>query len=80
MLRRWEAKDPKVIELWKTMNGWVYQGFDKTYADLGITFDKVYYESETYLLGKSVVQDGLNKGIFSKKKMVLFGSTFQLTD
>ncbi|HBI80773.1 MAG TPA: arginine--tRNA ligase [Bacteroidales bacterium] len=68
MLRRWEAKDPKVIELWKTMNGWVYQGFDKTYADLGITFDKVYYESETYLLGKSVVQDGLNKGIFSKKE------------
>ncbi len=68
MLRRWEAKDPKVIELWKTMNGWVYQGFDKTYADLGITFDKVYYESETYLLGKSVVQDGLNKGIFFKKE------------
>ncbi len=68
MLRRWEAKDPMVIELWKTMNGWVYQGFDKTYADLGITFDKVYYESETYLLGKSVVQDGLNKGIFSKKE------------
>lgn len=68
MLRRWEAKDPRIIELWKTMNGWVYQGFDKTYADLGITFDKVYYESETYLLGKSVVQDGLNKGIFSKKE------------
>jgi len=68
MLRRWEAKDPEVIELWKTMNGWVYQGFDKTYADLGISFDKVYYESETYLLGKSVVMDGLNRGIFFKKE------------
>jgi len=68
MLRRWEAKDPIVLELWKTMNGWVYQGFDKTYADLGITFDKVYYESETYLLGKSVVLDGLNKGTFFKKE------------
>lgn len=67
MLRRWEAKDPEVIELWKTMNGWVYQGFDKTYADLGISFDKVYYESETYLLGKSVVIDGLNRGLFFKK-------------
>lgn len=68
MLRRWETKDPEVIELWKTMNGWVYQGFDKTYADLGINFDKVYYESETYLLGKSVVMDGLNRGIFFKKE------------
>ncbi|MBC7124883.1 MAG: arginine--tRNA ligase [Bacteroidales bacterium] len=67
MLRRWEAKDPEVIHLWKTMNGWVYEGFDKTYADLGITFDKVYHESETYLLGKSVVMDGLNRGIFFRK-------------
>lgn len=67
MLRRWEAKDPEVIHLWKTMNGWVYEGFDKTYADLGITFDKVYYESETYLLGKTVVMDGLNRGIFFRK-------------
>ncbi len=68
MLRRWEAKDPEVIELWKTMNSWVYEGFDKTYADLGITFDKVYYESETYLLGKSIVLDGLAKGVFFKKE------------
>lgn len=67
MLRRWEAKDPEVIHLWKTMNGWVYEGFDKTYADLGITFDKVYHESETYLLGKSVVMDGVNRGIFFRK-------------
>lgn len=67
MLRRWEAKDPEVIHLWKTMNGWVYEGFDKTYADLGITFDKVYHESETYLLGKTVVMDGLNRGIFFRK-------------
>lgn len=67
MLRRWEAKDPEVIQLWKTMNGWVYEGFDKTYTDLGITFDKVFYESETYLLGKSVVMDGLNRGIFFRK-------------
>ncbi|HDP75486.1 MAG TPA: arginine--tRNA ligase [Bacteroidales bacterium] len=67
VLRRWEAKDPEVIQLWKTMNGWVYEGFDKTYADLGITFDKVYYESETYLLGKSVVVDGVNRGLFFRK-------------
>lgn len=67
MLRRWEAKDPEVLELWQTMNSWVYEGFDKTYADLGITFDKVYYESETYLLGKSIVLDGLAKGVFFRK-------------
>ncbi len=67
MLRRWEAKDPEVINLWKTMNGWVYEGFDKTYADLGITFDKIYYESDTYLLGKSIVHDGLKRDIFFKK-------------
>ncbi|QKG81235.1 arginine--tRNA ligase [Tenuifilum thalassicum] len=67
MLRKWEAKDPEVIGLWKKMNGWVYEGFDKTYADLGITFDKIYYESDTYLLGKSIVLDGLKKGIFFKK-------------
>lgn len=68
MLRKWEAKDPEVIGLWKKMNGWVYEGFDKTYSDLGITFDKIYYESDTYLLGKSIVLDGLKKGIFFKKE------------
>ena len=64
MLRKWEAKDPEVYELWQTMNGWVYDGFDVTYKALGVDFDKVYYESQTYLLGKSLVQDGLDKGVF----------------
>ncbi|MBQ1953276.1 MAG: arginine--tRNA ligase, partial [Alistipes sp.] len=67
MLRKWEAKDPEVYELWQTMNGWVYDGFDVTYKALGVDFDKVYYESETYLLGKSLVQDGLDKGVFYRK-------------
>ena len=56
MLRKWEAKDPEVYSLWETMNGWVYEGFDKTYADLGISFDRTYYESQTYLFGKALVQ------------------------
>jgi arginyl-tRNA synthetase len=64
MLRKWEAGDPEVRELWATMNGWVYAGFDQTYDRLGIHFDKTYYESQTYLLGKSLVQEGLNKGAF----------------
>ena len=68
MLRKWEAKDPEVYELWQTMNGWVYDGFDVTYKALGVDFDKVYYESETYLLGKSLVQDGLDKGVFYRKE------------
>ena len=68
MLRKWEAKDPEVYNLWKTMNGWVYEGFDKTYKELGISFDKVYYESQTYLLGKSLVEEGLEKGIFFRKE------------
>ena len=68
MLRRWEAKDPEVYRLWQTMNGWVYDGFDITYKALGVDFDKVYYESQTYLLGKSLVQDGLDKGIFFRKE------------
>ena len=59
MLRKWEAKDPEVYSLWETMNGWVYEGFDVTYKALGVDFDKVYYESQTYLLGKSLVEDGL---------------------
>ncbi|MFY0654230.1 MAG: arginine--tRNA ligase [Cyclobacteriaceae bacterium] len=67
MLRKWEAKEPEVYSLWQTMNGWVYDGFDQTYAQMGVDFDKLYYESNTYLLGKQVVQDGLEKGVFYKK-------------
>lgn len=64
MLVKWEQGDPEVVELWKKMNGWVYEGFDKTYERLGISFHKTYYESQTYLLGKALVQDGLKRGIF----------------
>lgn len=66
MLVKWEQKDPETVELWKMMNGWVYDGFAKTYADLGISFDRTYYESETYLYGKSLVEKGLEKGIFER--------------
>ena len=68
MLRKWEAKDEEVYSLWQTMNGWVYEGFDVTYKALGVDFDKVYYESETYLLGKSLVEEGLEKGVFFRKE------------
>ena len=64
MLRDWEAGVPEVVELWKTMNGWVYNGFDATYAALGVSFDSLYYESDTYLLGKELVAEGLEKQIF----------------
>jgi arginyl-tRNA synthetase len=64
MLRKWEAGDEEVRKLWETMNQWVYAGFDATYDRLGIHFDKTYYESNTYLLGKSLVQEGLDKGVF----------------
>ena len=64
MLRKWEDNDPEVRALWAKMNGWVYAGFDQTYDRLGIQFDKTYYESNTYLLGKSLVQEGLDKGAF----------------
>ena len=67
LLRKWEAKDPETIALWSKMNGWVYEGFEKTYNSLGISFDKTYYESQTYLLGKSVVNDGLSRGVFKQK-------------
>ena len=67
MLVRWEKKEKSVIELWKKMNSWVYDGFEKTYNRLGVDFDKNYYESETYLLGKDVVKNGLNSGVFYKK-------------
>ena len=66
MLRHWEAGDPEVRALWEKMNQWVYAGFDETYARLGIHFDKTYYESNTYLLGKSLVQEGLDKGVFQR--------------
>lgn len=64
MLVKWEQNDPEVRELWATMNSWVFDGFDKTYRDLGITFDKVYYEHDTYLLGKELVRRGLDMGVF----------------
>jgi len=67
MLLLWEAHDPATLDLWRQMNGWVYAGFDKTYGDLGVAFDKLYYESDTYLLGKEIVDDGLAKGVFFKK-------------
>ena len=64
MLVKWEEGDPEVRALWKKMNGWVFDGFEQTYRALGITFDKVYYESQTYLLGKELVQKGLDMGVF----------------
>lgn len=67
MLQRWEAGDEEVIGLWRTMNDWVYKGFDITYKELGVSFDKYYYESNTYLLGKDTIQEGLGKGVFFKK-------------
>ncbi|MFZ0490873.1 MAG: arginine--tRNA ligase [Salegentibacter sp.] len=68
MLLKWEAGDPEVVALWEKMNQWVYAGFDKTYQALGVNFDKNYYESDTYLLGKDVVMQGLEKGVFYKKE------------
>ena len=66
MLRKWEASDGPTIDLWKKMNGWVYEGFDITYKKLGVSFDKIYYESETYLLGKKIVEDGIADKTFFK--------------
>lgn len=68
MLRKWEAGDEEVVALWKKMNQWVYDGFAETYDNLGVDFDSYYYESDTYLLGKDVVEEGLEKGIFYKKE------------
>lgn len=73
MLRRWEAGDPEVVALWEMMNQWVYEGFDETYKKLGITFDKVYYESQTYLVGKEMVLEGVKKAFSIKKKMGRYG-------
>ncbi len=67
LLQRWEAGDTEAIDLWKMMNGWVYSGFDETYRTLGVSFDKLYYESDTYLLGKEIIDDGLAKQVFFKK-------------
>jgi arginyl-tRNA synthetase len=68
MLRKWEAKDEEIMSLWKKMNGWVYEGFEETYKNLGIDFDKIYYESNTYLLGKELVNEGLKKGVFYRRE------------
>lgn len=68
MLQQWEAGDEEVIKLWKTMNAWVYAGFDETYKKLGVDFKKFYYESDTYLLGKDIIDEGLEKGVFFKKE------------
>jgi arginyl-tRNA synthetase len=68
MLLKWENGDAETIELWKTMNSWVYAGFEVTYKNLGVDFDKFYYESDTYLLGKDIVEEGLHKNVFFKKE------------
>jgi len=68
MLQDWEAGNPEVIALWQMMNNWVYDGFEKTYKNIGVDFDRNYYESDTYLLGKNIVDEGLAKGIFYKKE------------
>ena len=68
MLRKWEANDPEVRSLWAKMNEWVYAGFDETYAQMGVGFDKIYYESNTYLEGKDLVLEGLEKGLFFRKE------------
>jgi arginyl-tRNA synthetase len=68
MLQKWEAGNEEVIDLWKTMNTWVYDGFAKTYKKLGVDFDQFYYESNTYLLGKDIIEEGLSKGVFFQKE------------
>ncbi|WP_019039364.1 arginine--tRNA ligase [Psychroflexus tropicus] len=67
MLKKWEAGDEETVALWSKMNNWVYEGFEKTYKELGVDFDKNYYESETYLLGKDHIKEGLERGVFYKK-------------
>ncbi len=67
MLQRWEQKDPEIVDLWRTMNEWVYAGFEETYREMGVDFDKLYYESDTYLLGKDEVMKGLERGVFFRK-------------
>ncbi len=67
MLQQWEQKNPEIIQLWKTMNGWVYEGFDVTYKRMGVDFEKLYYESQTYLLGKDEVMRGVEQGVFFRE-------------
>ena len=68
MLKKWEAGDEQVVALWKEMNLWVYEGFETTYENLGVNFDSYYYESNTYLLGKDNIEEGLKNGVFFKKE------------
>lgn len=68
LLRLWESGDQEVIRLWETMNGWVYEGFNQTYKDLGVDFDHLYYESDTYILGRDIIEEGLEKSVFFKKE------------
>ncbi len=68
MLQKWENGDSRTVTLWKQMNNWVYEGFEETYNRLGVNFDKIYYESDTYLLGKEIVQEGLKSNVFFKKE------------
>ncbi len=68
MLQRWEAEEESTVSLWKKMNGWVYEGFNQTYKSLGVSFDDIYYESDTYKLGKDIIDQGLESGVFYKKE------------
>jgi len=68
MLQKWEQKDPEIVDLWKMMNGWVYDGFETTYKKMGVDFDKLYYESDTYLLGREEVMKGVERGVFFRKE------------
>ena len=70
----------ETLALWSTMNQWVYEGFDVTYKRLGVDFDKIYYESETYLLGKAIVEEGLQKGVLYKSRITPYGLTFRKMD
>ena len=68
MLLLWESGDKETVKLWETMNGWVYKGFEETYKNLGVDFDNYYYESNTYLLGKEFIKEGISKNVFYKKE------------
>ena len=68
LLRQWEAGDQQTVALWKTMNSWVYEGFEETYKKFGVDFDKIYFESQTYLLGKKIIEEGLAKGVFYQRE------------
>ncbi len=68
LLQKWENADEETLEIWRLMNGWAYNGFDETYKRLGVDFDKINYESETYLQGKEIVEEGLDKDVFYRKE------------